>query len=70
VIKVIFLLKTTGGICHDRGADDDGGKRTDPSIPEILDLPPPHTFFTPKIYSGMQKSKILYPIQGEKSKAS
>jgi hypothetical protein len=28
------------------------------------------TFFTPKIYSGMQKSKILDPIQGEKSKAS
>jgi len=45
------------------GADDDGGKRTDPSIPEILDLPPPHLLHP-------QKSKILDAIQGEKSKAS
>jgi hypothetical protein len=26
VIKAIFLLKTTGRICHERGADDDGAK--------------------------------------------
>jgi hypothetical protein len=68
VIKVIFLLKTTGRICHDGGADDDGAKG------QILVSLKYWTFllltFTPKIYSGMQKSKILDPIQGEKSKAS
>jgi hypothetical protein len=50
------------------GADDDGGKRTDPSIPEILDLPPPHLLHPQKSILVCKNLRFLIQFKAKNQK--